>query len=360
MMPHCRAVSRPLVLVSVLVCLAQLTACGILSDHQQAQLGAEEDRDGSGIGGTGIQGVITDFGSVVVNGLHVDYVAATPIYQDGDWVTVDALRLGQVVEIEAFGDDANFVAQSIRIHREVLGPISNIDPMTNTITVLNQRVVLTDETEIDGDVSITQMVAVSGLRLPDGAIVATRIDKAHADQAVHLYGTYTIADQGASRVEIGGLKINGLAPLVSLTGREVFVRGRFVDGQIIPIQVEPQPEAPFGGRFDRLSIAGFVDRETKTLGSLNVTGLPSGVSTPSLSKGLTSEYGIFEGSWSQSRSVFDIEDKADGFDIDPSGFHGIRSENNEGFSDHFQDRQDRNRDRGQGRGGRGERSSGRR
>lgn len=346
MMPRDHVMFRILGRIGMLVCLVQLTACVPQSDRQHALIGTEDDRDGSGIGGTGIRGVITDFGSVIVNGLHVDYVADTPIFQDGEVVAAEALELGQVVAIDAFGDQASLSAQSIDIRREVLGPISDIDPAADSITVLDQRVVLAKDVEGDADMSPGQMVAVSGLRLPDGRIFATRIDNADAGEPVHLYGTYAITGDAASSVEVGGLEIEGLAPLASLAGREIFVRGRLIDGRMIPIQVQPQPEAPFGGRFDRLSIAGFIDRDTMTLGTLGVTELPDGISRLDLSEGLSAFYGVFEGKWSQDRALFDIESKSEGVDPIRSIGSAPNDETRQDLGDQSRDRRDGSRERG--------------
>ncbi len=54
-----------------------------------------------GIGGTGIVGVITGFGSVIVNGMEIAYAPDTPVSVDGVSDTTATLRVGQFAAIVA-------------------------------------------------------------------------------------------------------------------------------------------------------------------------------------------------------------------------------------------------------------------
>ncbi len=88
--------------------------------------------EGNGIGGTGapqsqatgIVGTITGFGSILVNNYEVDYSAETQTKSDLDDVhEAKALRIGQVVEIEADGQGQRVRARRIAVRYEVAGPI---------------------------------------------------------------------------------------------------------------------------------------------------------------------------------------------------------------------------------------------
>ena len=54
-----------------------------------------------GVGGTGIFGVISAFGSIVVNGVHIDYEPATSVSVDGESGSSEDFAIGQTVAVEA-------------------------------------------------------------------------------------------------------------------------------------------------------------------------------------------------------------------------------------------------------------------
>jgi len=292
-----------------------LAACLVADDRDTALLGDEDDRDGSGVGGTGIRGVVTDFGSVIVNGLEVDFDADTPIYLDGERVTSDALLRGQVVAIEAIGDVDNLSARSIDIRREVLGPIEQIDQANTSLTILGQHIVLPKDVWREQALRLDQIVAVSGHRLPNGIIVATRLDAADADDSLHLYGDYHLRNDGTASVEVSGLAIEGAVASSSLSGREVFVRGRLTQGSFAAAEFEPEPDMPFGGRLARLSIAGFVDRDKQTLSKLRLSEQPDNLLRVTLPQGPVGYFGVFEGRMNNRHSVFDVDRRAEHPDI---------------------------------------------
>jgi hypothetical protein len=66
-----------------------------------------------GIGGTGIIGTITGFASIFVNGFEIDFAPDLPISFQGKTVRGDALRVGDVVEVEAEGKGQHLTARSI-------------------------------------------------------------------------------------------------------------------------------------------------------------------------------------------------------------------------------------------------------
>ena len=80
-----------------------------------------------GIGGTGIVGVITGFGSILVNGLEVAYSPTTPITVDGIPETDAAPRVGQLATIVA-SEDNGLRAVSIDLRHEVSGIVTSVTP----------------------------------------------------------------------------------------------------------------------------------------------------------------------------------------------------------------------------------------
>lgn len=132
-----------------------------------------------GIGGTGIVGVITGFGSVVVNGLEIAYSPTTPVTVDGVSDTASTLRFGQLVAI-ADSDDQGWHATAVAVRHEVSGPVTSLSdgggPGGQTLTVAGQRIAIGPDTVGPRTVRAGEWLAVSGLRQPDGVIAASRID----------------------------------------------------------------------------------------------------------------------------------------------------------------------------------------
>ena len=154
-----------------------------------------EDR---GIGGTGIFGTITGFGSILVNGLTVDFEPGVPIATNLGSGSSDDLRVGQLVAIEAEERSGRLAARSIEIQHAVSGPVSRVDAARGEIEVLGQIVRRPAEATIrdDGDLGLSGLrpgdwVEVSGLRDAEGAIQASRIDARPAGGLASLRGTVT-------------------------------------------------------------------------------------------------------------------------------------------------------------------------
>ena len=280
------------------------TACSSFEPGTQAELG--DDGAGGGIGGTGIIGIVTDIEDVVVNGRTVDVAEDTLIREDGKTVAVDNLRIGQVVQIRATGPFDQLSSQSIDIRNEVTGLIDGIDWAGGVITVLGQPVTFAKAAIVDLDPNIGDKVTVSGFRLADRTIVATRIESVPSTRPAHLYGRYQIVD---GTVQIEGITINGLAATPDFAGREIFAEGVLAKGGLTPTRFEIQARAPFNGLQRDLSIAGFVDTRTKTLSRTSIANLPGSVERVTLADGRSETFGVFEGRLSSDRTVLNIENQ---------------------------------------------------
>jgi hypothetical protein len=238
---------------------------------------------GPGIGGTGIIGTITGFGSILVNGLEVDYAADQPIGSDlGTAMHADSLRVGQVVEVDAEGDGQHLRARTIAVQHEVAGHVDSIDRASDTFVVLGQTVsaengIISDKNGQSvhsiSDLAVGDSIEVSGLRRDDGVIAASRIEKRAFPGPGLIRGTVTAVGNGGFAVS--GYRM-ALSPNQSFSpptvGAHVAVTGSMSQGSFVPRRVERVPETPFGGRLKRLSIEGFVGRGRG--GTLSVRGMP--------------------------------------------------------------------------------------
>lgn len=179
----------------LLATLLALVSCG---GDSSSSNGGRNDVANGGIGGSG-SGTASDYGSIIVNGSGTNgreliVEAHTRLSLDGTSVPyVDGtseLPLGATVEFllaEDVSDDVRSgTAIEIRGYHRVIGPITNLTPLT----VLNQQVTLEDGTVLgDNDTCMLDLdnliagdvVAVAGPVKADGSIVATRFVDANCD-----------------------------------------------------------------------------------------------------------------------------------------------------------------------------------
>ena len=223
--------------------------------------------DGRGIGGTGIVGTITGFGSIFVNGFEIEVPTDLQIAIKEDRQAADALRLGQVVEVEAEGEGDSLTARSIAVRHETGGPIEAIDPQGGRMIVLGQLVEVPSGTVFSGDADDGGLaslrpgehVDISGLRRDDGAIVASRIDRLAGPQAARLRGT--VSDLDAAGFFIEGRRVDlpiRQRPADLASGQQVTVIGTPEAGRLVARQIQVAPSRPFAGRMRSLSLEGYL------------------------------------------------------------------------------------------------------
>ena len=180
-----------------------------------------------GIGGTGVIGTIRGFGSIVVNGLRIAYPAEAVVTVDGEPAKVEDLRIGQVVQavatrvaVQPDGSDGGLVTGRIDVVSEVVGPVEAVAP--GRLVVLGQRVFTAGLT---GDWVLGGRVAVSGLRRPDGIIVASLIEP-RGPGPDRVVGPMRRGDRGVAM--IGNLRLEGGS--VPPRGKRALVVGEPANG----------------------------------------------------------------------------------------------------------------------------------
>ena len=160
------------------------------------------------------QGVITGFGSVIVNGVRWDDSAATVLDDDGTAHASSELKLGMTVEIEGAGfDRSRGAGRALFVHygSEMKGPISAVDATASTLTVLGQTVEITTSTVFDESISggiaglsAGQVVEVFGLfDATNARVVATRIELEDSATEYRLRGIVSSLDTTAKTFMIG-------------------------------------------------------------------------------------------------------------------------------------------------------------
>ena len=180
-----------------------------------------------GVTATGFtQGVITGFGSIIVNGVRFDETSAT-ITDDSDTaLSASGLKLGMQVEVDHATVNASArtaSAVAVRYGSLATGPVAAVNTSANTLTVLGQVVDISSSTVFSdalsaglGAVTVGSVIEVHGqVDATTGHIAASRIEPitTTATTRYKLRGTVAGLDTSAKTFSIGGAVISyaGLA-----------------------------------------------------------------------------------------------------------------------------------------------------
>jgi hypothetical protein len=224
---------------------------------------AANNPNGDGLGGTGIVGTISGFGSIIVNGMELEFDHTTAVGNDGRPAALEELRVGQVIQGVARRKDGHLSLESLDIQHAVTGPIASIDHTAQTMTVLGQTIRLNlagDKAAVDAFASLHagDVVSVSGLRTSDGTIIATRVDEQSNDGRMLVRGE--ARDVSGGHVRIGGLDV----PLASdatiakpTAGDRVLVSGRMIGGKFVPDVITGSNGLPFAAPVGDVSLEGY-------------------------------------------------------------------------------------------------------
>lgn len=240
--------------------------------------------DEGGIGGTGIVGVITGFGSILVNGVHVDYDPQMPLRDLASEAPLTAtdLQVGQVVEVAARREGERYRALRLGRRHLLAGPVTAIDPEENRISVMGQRVVLSDDTTLGAldAIRVGDRIAVSGLW--DGhQVQATRLDP-HAGSRDLVTGQVRARLDGTLLVGEMSLQPTTQAlPTDLRVGDEITALGSARNGWFLASETRRRGGAPFGERVREMIVEGYPGQDDGglRLGGLRLDG--SGI-TPGL------------------------------------------------------------------------------
>lgn len=219
-----------------------------------------------GIGGTGVIGTIRRFGSIIVNDLRIAYPKDVAVRIDDEPATAEALRIGQVVHVVARPGDTGLSTRRIDVTSEVVGLVEFVSP--GRLVVLGQRVV-TDG--LAGEWAPGTRVAVSGLRRPDGVIVASLVEP-RATGPDRVAGPVRREKGGLA---IGGLRLQGADALMS--GKRALVTGKAEAGTM-RVTMAALNGTPFPPGLKQVSIEAYIGRSGPglALGSgLAVAGRPN-------------------------------------------------------------------------------------
>lgn len=208
---------------------------------------------GSGMGGTGVVGVITGFGSICVAGLEIHYDQSTPVSVDGLPGSVGQLATGQLVSVVADGGAGSLKARHIDLNSAVVGPVEAVASDGKSFRVLRQSVRLAGGGTAP---RVGEFVRVDGFRNAGGEILSTRVERLPASRMVSVSGTVT-ATGGKAR--IGELTAVGAGHLPA--GTPVRLTGRIeANGVLAVSEVEVAPEMRQASKAGRMVLQGVVNK----------------------------------------------------------------------------------------------------
>ena len=206
-----------------------------------------------GIGGTGIVGVLTDFGSLIVSGNDVEVTAETTFSDDFGALSEDDIAIGDSLTIEAAGPQRALMA--LRVHRTY--------PVVGRIGILSsdrRRLIVNGVVVRMGDgnhgFTVGDRVAVSGL-WRGNEVIGSRLSEA-ADDLDLVSGDVT---RGLGTVRIGGVDVRGLGVSALANGSFASAVGRY-DTETGTLRLERLTKQRFtgaAGPLARLSIEGYLD-----------------------------------------------------------------------------------------------------
>ncbi|MDP2324168.1 MAG: DUF5666 domain-containing protein [Gammaproteobacteria bacterium] len=224
------------------------------------------------------RGVITGFGSVIVNGVRFDTNAAVFTVDDAPGGQ-DDLAVGDVVRIHGrvYADGRTGTATEVIGEDAVEGPVTAIDVQAGTLVVAGQPVITDAETSFDDNIPggslaglvVGDFVEVAGFFDAVNAVRATRVERKPAGSKVEVHGPVTELDTVNQRFRINALLVDySTAILEDFPGGQISpgdfveVKGTmFVGGALLATKVEREVPGADDGDLDAdREIEGLITR----------------------------------------------------------------------------------------------------
>jgi Domain of unknown function (DUF5666) len=217
---------------SSLAAITLLSACGGGSSSPTA--GGTQVTSSSGIQDSTV-GIISGFGSVIVNGVRYDDSAASVQDDHGTDLASSRLGLGMTVQLKGqSNDDGTGSASAINVFSELQGPISSLNAGAGTFSLFGNLVTVDSKTVFADASGLSTLsngtvVEVYGLR-NGNSVTATRIERkfpAAGDVVIKLRGSITGLNTNTSTFNLAGLVVSYASARV-LPSISSLVEGGFV------------------------------------------------------------------------------------------------------------------------------------
>lgn len=238
-----------------------------------------------------VRGMISGFGSVIVNGVHYESDSAR-VSLEGKPGTVTELKVGQIVTIQAEKDaQSHEHATTIDEGRLIQGAVQAVDLAAGTLTVEGQVIVVDNDTSFDesipgrslAGIAVGNRVEIHGFASTSGAAHATRIEMADAgDNEIEVTGPLSALDTTARRFTIGTRVVDYTTATLENFGAAGPANGDIVeaqgttllaDGALKATKVQKE-DGQFNGRNgDEGELEGLVTRFVSAT-NLDIAGQP--------------------------------------------------------------------------------------
>ena len=229
-LPFAEAIAGLLAALLAAALASLLSACGVGQDGT----GAAPD--------TQATGVVTGFGSVVVDGVHYD-LSGADISTDGtSGRSQGDLRVGMVVTVSGtLAADGNSGTAAKVVYESLLRGALDETPGTSALRVLGQRITVDSTTVFEGvdtlaDLRQLDALEVSGFTDPAGGFRATWVRKESTASPSQLTGF--ISGVNGNMVQLAGLNVN----IANATLEGVSANGLAV-GQRVRVLLQAPPAA---------------------------------------------------------------------------------------------------------------------
>ncbi|MEM9049018.1 MAG: DUF5666 domain-containing protein [Pseudomonadota bacterium] len=255
-----------------------------------------------GIGGTGIVGTLTGFGSLLINGLRVETRGATVTDAYGA-TALDALEAGQALTVEAATVDGALRAARIHVADPLIGAVDAVSSDRRRIRV--NGVIVTLLPGLSAALLPGDRVAVSGLWRA-GGIVASRIAPVDMHNVVGqdvLAGAFRRGSEGHHSIEGAALRLQvGIAvpedgSFVTARGRHLAEAGLFLVERLVPGRF-----LGAAGPLQRLSVEGYLD-PVETAPGYTLAGLGHSFDAAARLSALATRRALYTGPYS---GLFDV------------------------------------------------------
>lgn len=173
-----------------------------------------------------LEGIVTDVESTTRFSVNGQQVAASPAtvvaFDNGAAASTASIALNSRLEVEGIlSSSGTLVATRIIVipvdNSELTGRIENLEPSSESLTVLGVTITSTARTRYEGDNDLTSRGGYDTLRIGDyveikasyigSTLTASRIDVKDFDEEAKLRGPVTAIDVPALRIEILGVAI---------------------------------------------------------------------------------------------------------------------------------------------------------
>ena len=269
-----------------------VAGCAGIEDIGFDPLGREDRRPiEGGIGGTGIVGLLTEFSSLIINGIKVETTATTQYSNAFGSILKRDVDIGNSLTVEALNGSNGVRAQRVHVTHPLIGRVQSVATDGRSLEVNGILVLL--ENQALGRAKMGDWIRISGV-WSGQAVIASQVELAPESLNVVAGEVKRTKDS----IFIGGVEI--IKPsygTILRSGQFATALGRFEGNLLNTSRIIPGRFIGAAGPLQQLSIEGYLDR-TRTAPGFKVSGLGHSFSQGLQLSQFSGERTLFEGDYS--------------------------------------------------------------